>query len=190
MSMSQSSRRQWIVVAVIGAVLVALVGVGWAARSRFLPVEVGSSAPQVKATDVRTGRPVDLASLKGQVVLLNIWATWCGPCQQEMPSMERLYRAMRPRGLRIVAVSIDAAPGKVDPDGRAGGDVVAFAREFGLSFDVWQDPAGNVSRDYRTTGVPESFLVGRDGKIVKKVIGATEWDEPATQELVRRMLAE
>jgi thiol-disulfide isomerase/thioredoxin len=144
----------------------------------------------VHATDVRTGRPVELSSLKGQVVLLNIWATWCGPCQQEMPSMQRLYHALQPQGLRIVAVSIDAAPGKMDPDGRAGGDVAAFSREFGLTFDVWQDPAGTVSRDYRTTGVPESFLVGRDGKIVKKVIGATEWDDPATQELVRRMLAE
>jgi hypothetical protein len=104
--------------------------------------------------------------------------------------MERLYRALRPRGLRIVAVSIDAAPGTVDPDGRAGGDVIGFAREFGLSFDIWQDPSGAVGRDYRTTGVPESFLVDREGRIVKKVIGATEWDDPATVELIGRLLGE
>ena len=186
---SESNRRQWIIVGAVVALLAALVGVGWTMRDRFLPVEVGSSAPEVRATDLR-GQPVTLSQLRGQVVLLNIWATWCGPCQQEMPSMQRLYDALRPEGLRIVAVSIDAKPGQPDDGGHAGGDVAAFTREFGLTFDIWQDPGGAISRDYRTTGVPESFLVGRDGKIVKKVIGATEWDDPATVALIRRMLKE
>lgn len=104
--------------------------------------------------------------------------------------MERLYRQLGPEGLKIVAVSVDAAPGKIDPDGRAGGDVAGFARDFGLTFDIWREPTGMVERDYRTTGVPESFLVDRNGTIVKKVIGATEWDDPANVELIRRMLKE
>lgn len=104
--------------------------------------------------------------------------------------MERLYRTLRPEGLRMVAVSIDAKAGQPDPDGRPGGDVAAFTREFGLSFDIWQDPSGAITRDYRTTGVPESFLVDKRGKIVKKVIGATEWDDPATVALIRRLLKE
>ena len=186
---SESNRRQWIIVGVVVALLAGLVGAGWLARGRFLPVEVGSTAPEVAATDLR-GRPVRLSQLRGEVVLLNIWATWCGPCQQEMPSMERLYRTLRPEGLRMVAVSIDAKAGQPDPDGRPGGDVAAFTREFGLSFDVWQDPSGAITRDYRTTGVPESFLVDKRGKIVKKVIGATEWDDPATVALIRRLLKE
>ena len=187
--MTQSNRRQWIVVAAVVATLAALVAFGWTQRGRFLPVEVGSTPPEVHATDLR-GAPVRLSSLRGQVVLLNIWATWCGPCQQEMPSMERLYRVLHPRGLRIVAVSIDAAPGQIDLGGHMGGDVAGFAREFGLTFDIWQDPTGAIGRDYRTTGVPESFLVDRGGRIVKKVIGATEWDDPATVELIRRLLEE
>jgi cytochrome c biogenesis protein CcmG/thiol:disulfide interchange protein DsbE len=187
--MTQSNRRQWMIVAGVVAALGALVALGWTARGRFLPVEVGSTAPDVHATDLR-GAPAALSSLRGQVVLVNIWATWCGPCQQEMPSMQRLYRALHPEGLRIVAVSIDASPGRLDQEGRPGGDVAGFAREYGLSFDIWQDPSGTVRRDYRTTGVPESFLVDRDGRIVKKVIGATEWDEPATVELIRRLLKE
>lgn len=186
---SESNRRQWIIVGVVVALLAGLVGAGWLARGRFLPVEVGSTAPEVTATDL-SGRPVRLSQLRGEVVLLNIWATWCGPCQQEMPSMERLYRTLRPEGLRMVAVSIDAKAGQPDPDGRPGGDVAAFTREFGLSFDVWQDPSGAITRDYRTTGVPESFLVDKRGKIVKKVIGATEWDDPATVALIRRLLKE
>ena len=131
-----------------------------------------------------------LSQLRGQVVLLNVWATWCGPCQDEMPSMQRLYDSLKGEGLRIVAVSIDAKAGAPDASGRPGGDVVAFTREFGLGFDVWQDPSGAIGRDYRTTGVPESFLVDRRGKIVKKVIGATEWDDPATVALIRRLLKE
>ncbi|HYH81774.1 MAG TPA: TlpA disulfide reductase family protein [Longimicrobium sp.] len=187
--MTESNRRQWIVVAAVVALLAMLVGVGWTMRDRFLPVEVGSSAPEVHATDMR-GKPVRLSELRGQVVLLNIWATWCGPCQQEMPSMQRLYQTLRGEGLRMVAVSIDAKPGKLDPSGRQGGDVAEFARAFGLSFDIWQDPSAAIARDYRTTGVPESFLVDRDGKIVKKVIGATEWDDPANVALIRRLLKE
>jgi thiol-disulfide isomerase/thioredoxin len=186
---SESNRQQWIIVGAVVALLAVLVGVGWTMRDRFLPVEVGSSAPEVTASDL-SGKPVKLSELRGQVVLLNIWATWCGPCQQEMPSMQRLYTTLKPEGLKIVAVSIDAKGGQTDPDGRPGGDVAGFTREFGLTFDVWQDPTGAIGRDYRTTGVPESFLVGRDGKIVKKVIGATEWDDPATVALIRRMLKE
>jgi cytochrome c biogenesis protein CcmG/thiol:disulfide interchange protein DsbE len=185
----ENNRRQWYVVGGVVALLAVLVGVGWTARSKFLPVEVGSHAPEVHAADLR-GRPITLSSLRGQVVLLNIWATWCGPCQQEMPSMQRLYQTLRPEGLRIVAVSIDAGEGSLDPDGHPGGDVAGFKRDFGLTFDVWRDPGGQISRDYRTTGIPESFLLDRDGKIVKKVIGSTEWDDPSTVQLVRRMLKE
>jgi peroxiredoxin len=186
---SESNRRQWVIVGAVVALLAVLVGIGWTMRDRFLPVEVGSAAPQVTATDLH-GKPVKLSDLRGQVVLLNIWATWCGPCQQEMPSMQRLFDTLKGEGLKIVAVSIDAKPGQPDADGRPGGDVAGFTREFGLTFDIWQDPSGAIGRDYRTTGVPESFLVGRDGKIVKKVIGATEWDDPATVALIRRMLKE
>jgi thiol-disulfide isomerase/thioredoxin len=185
--MSPAGRRQWWVVGGVLALLAVLLVAGWRARARFMPVEVGSVAPEVSATDLR-GTPVRLSQLRGQVVLLNVWATWCGPCQQEMPSMQRLYQQLRGEGLRVVAVSVDAAPGKLDLDGRTGGDVAAFAREFKLDFDIWLEPSGAIGRDYRTTGVPESFLVGRDGRIVKKVIGATEWDDPAVVELVRRLL--
>jgi thiol-disulfide isomerase/thioredoxin len=129
------------------------------------------------------GRPVSLSSLRGQVVLVNIWATWCGPCRDEMPSMERLHRELGPRGLKIVAVSVDKAPTGSE-------ELQAFARELGLTFTLWHDASGRIQQTYRTTGVPESFLVGRDGVIVRKVIGATEWDHPAQADLVRRLLAE
>jgi thiol-disulfide isomerase/thioredoxin len=185
----RSVRRQWWVVGGVLALLAGLVIAGWTVRDRFLPVEVGTAAPDLVAADL-DGRPVSLAELRGEVVLLNVWATWCPPCREEMPSMQRLAEQLGPEGLRIVAVSIDAASGKRDAGGREGGDVRAFADEYGLTFDIWRDPEGRVQQIYRTTGVPESFVIDRRGMIVKKVIGATEWDSPANVELIRRLLGE
>lgn len=182
------SRQGWIVSAIV-LLLVGLIGVGWLVRDRFLPVEVGTPAPDFRATTL-DGREVELSSLRGEVVLLNIWATWCPPCREEMPSMQRLHERLGPEGLRVIAVSVDAEPGALDLSGNRGGDVGAFAREMGLTFDLWRDPEGGIQRTYRTTGVPESFVIGRDGTIIKKVIGATEWDSPANVELIRRELAE
>jgi thiol-disulfide isomerase/thioredoxin len=181
--------RQWAVVLGILAVLVALVGAGWVMRDEFLPVEVGTEAPGFTATDLQ-GRPVSLDDLRGQVVLLNIWATWCPPCREEMPSMQRLHERLGSAGLRIVAVSVDAAPGRIDPSGHAGGDVAEFAQRFGLTFPIWRDPSGSVERIYRTTGVPESFVVDRSGTIIKKVIGGTLWDSDANVALIQRLLAD
>lgn len=182
-------KRQWAIVGAVVLVLLALVGIGWSVRDRFLPVEVGTPAPAFAARDLR-GSPVALQQLRGQVVLLNIWATWCPPCREEMPSMERLQRRLGPEGLRIVAVSIDAEPGASDASGNPGGDVAAFAREFGLTFAVWRDASGGIQRLYRTTGVPESFVIDRSGTIIKKVIGGTEWDSEANVALFRRLLRE
>ena len=181
--------RQWLAVSVIGLVLAGLVGLGWMVKDRFLPVEVGTEAPDFTARDM-AGRPVSLGQLSGEVVLLNIWATWCPPCREEMPSMERLHRQLSRNGLRVVAVSIDAAPGQTDASGYPGGDVQEFVREMGLSFDIWRDPAGRIQQTYRTTGVPESFVIDRDGTIVKKVIGGTEWDSAPNLDLFRRLLEE
>ena len=143
---------------------------------------VGSAAPGFHATDLRTGRPTTLADYRGKVVLLNVWATWCQPCRVEMPSMERLYRRLGDGGggdFRVVAVSIDEQDDSV---------VVAFARELGLSFDILHDQTGAIKPAYQATGVPESWVINRDGVIVKKVIGASEWDGPVNEILIRRLI--
>jgi cytochrome c biogenesis protein CcmG, thiol:disulfide interchange protein DsbE len=184
--MNGASRQWWIVGAFL-LVLLVLVGAGWMVRERFLPVEVGTRAPNFVASDLES-RPVSLEELRGSVVLLNIWATWCAPCREEMPSMQRLHERFVEQGLRVVAVSIDAESGRRLGIGPPAGDVRGFVEEYGLTFDVWLDPAGEIQRIYRTTGVPESFLIDRDGAIVKKVIGATDWDSDAHHDLVRMLL--
>ena len=180
------SRQWWPVFGVI-LLLAALLAAGWLARDRFLPVEVGREAPDFIARDLE-GRRVSLRELRGEVVMLNVWATWCAPCREEMPSMQRLHARLGPQGLRVVAVSIDAALGDTDAADRAGGDIRTFVEEHGLTFDVWHHPSGEIQRLYRTTGVPESFVIDRQGRIVRKVLGATEWDSEENIEVLSRLL--
>ena len=181
-------QQRWLVYGVLG-VLVLLVGVGWLVRDQFAPVEVGSVAPDHAAVDLE-GNAVRLSNYDGEVVLLNIWATWCPPCREEMPSMQRLYETAGPKGLRMIAVIIDRPLGGLDASGNRGGDVRAFVEETGLTFDIWLDPGGEVQRSYRATAVPESFLIDRRGNIVKKVIGPTTWDSEANVALIERLLEE
>jgi peroxiredoxin len=173
--------------AIVGAV--AVVVAAWVGRERYQPIVAGTQAPDFTAVDMQ-GREASLSDYRGKVVLLNVWATWCPPCREEMPSMQRLYEAMQGEDFEILAVSIDAREGEQDPFGRDGGDLAAFVQEMGLTFTILHDPEGRIQGTFQTTGVPETFLIGRDGVIYKKVAGGTAWDAPENQELVRRLLGE
>jgi cytochrome c biogenesis protein CcmG/thiol:disulfide interchange protein DsbE len=123
-----------------------------------------------------------LADYKGQVVLLNIWGTFCLPCRDEMPAIEKLHQAMAPQGLKVVAVSMD------DPGFEK--QIRSFVKEFGLTFQILYDPSGKITNDYQTTGVPETFIIARDGVIRKKVIGASDWNSEGNRALISQLLAE
>jgi peroxiredoxin len=172
-----------------GVVAVTIVAVAWIGRENYQPIITGAEAPSFVVADM-TGAEVSLSDFRGQVILLNVWATWCAPCRDEMPSMQRLFDALDGTDFQILAVSVDARLGETDAFGRPGGDLAAFADELGLTFPILHDPTGRIQQIYQTTGVPETFLIGRDGIIYKKVAGGTEWDAPVNQELVRRLLAE
>ncbi len=174
----------WAIVLVAAVVVTA-----WLGRESYQPVLTGAAAPDFVARNM-AGETVHLSDYRGRVVLVNIWATWCGPCRSEMPSMQNLYQDLKGTDFEILAVSIDAAPGQVDAGGRPGGDLQAFVNELGLTFPILHDPSGKIEATYQTTGVPETFLVGRDGLIYKKVAGGTDWAAPVNQELVRRLLGE
>ena len=112
------------------------------------------------------GNMVSLADSKGKVVLLNIWATWCPPCVDEMPSMEKLHQKLKGENFEILAVSIDEAGAEA---------VIPFMKQHNLSFTALIDTQGSLKSLYQTTGVPESFIVDQKGIIVGKVIGARDW---------------
>ncbi len=169
----------------VGMVIAGLV-TGAVALAKYGPdvqqVEVGSRAPDFRAVDLATGDSVSLRDrYRGTVTLVNVWATWCVPCRVEMPAMEKLYQELAPRGFRIAAVSIDEG----SPEG-----VQAFGQELGLSFDILQDRSTTVQQIYQTTGVPESFLLNREGVIVKRVIGAHDWGSAVNRALIERLLDE
>jgi peroxiredoxin len=148
-------------------------------RGEPLALRVGAPFPDFAATDVETGTSLSLSGLEGQVVLVNIWATWCPPCETEMPSMERLYRELGPEGFSVVAVSVDQESTSL---------VRRWVEERGLSFTVLHDRDGRFEQSFRSVGVPESFLIDRDGRLVAREIGPRVWDSPEYGGMVRRLL--
>lgn len=180
----RSSNVPYLVTAVAA---LAIIVVAWTGRARFEPVTPGSSAPPFGVVTA-DGTPVTLDDFSDRVVLLNVWATWCAPCLYEMPSMQRLYETLDHEDFEIVAVSVDGRAGQVGPLGRTGGNPWAFADSLGLTFLVLWDPEARIMRDYQTVGVPESYVIGRDGRIYRRVSGATEWDHPQYVEFIRRLL--
>ena len=178
-----NSPRTFVLLGMLAVVLIV-----WVNRDRIQPVVPGTPAPEFEIADL-DGDIVRLSDYRGQVVMVNIWATWCVPCRYEMPSMERLYQKFSDEGLEILAVSIDSELGSLDYFGRLGGDIREFADSLGLTFPILHDPSGGIQQVYQTTGVPETFVVGRDGIIYKKVAGGTEWDAPDHQDLIQRLLS-
>lgn len=173
-------RKQWMAVLGIVAALVlgafALVTFG----PRIEGVEVGKRAPDFSAIRLVQGDSIRFRQqYAGTVTLVNIWATYCIPCRTEMPAIEKLYQELGPQGLKVVAISIDQGSGE---------DVRDFVKEYGLSFDILRDPAGDIQTLYQTTGVPETFLLDREGIIVKKVIGEHPWSSPANRRIVAGLL--
>jgi peroxiredoxin len=152
-------------------------------RKELFPVEVGSKAPDFTAFTIDSvPKPKRLADYRGGVLMINVWATWCLPCRVEMPSIEALNKDYASKGLKIIAVSID------DPGTEA--SIRAFVKQYGLTFEVLHDPQGKITERYDISGYPETFIVGKDGVIRKKLMSATDWNSPEARSLVDRLLAE
>jgi peroxiredoxin len=174
--------RQWLIVAILGIGLVAgasaLVRIG----KGIDQVKPGAQAPDFTVIELATGDTISLRDrYAGQVTLLNIWATWCVPCRTEMPDMQAVYQDLASRGLKIAAVSIDEGSG--DP-------VVEFANELGLDFDILHDPSTRIQQIFQTTGVPESFLLDKNGVIQRRIIGREDWNSQVNRDRIERLLEE
>jgi thiol-disulfide isomerase/thioredoxin len=109
-----------------------------------------------------------LGALKGKVVFLNFWATWCGPCRAEMPSMEAIYLKYKDRGLEILAVN----------SGERSPEVLTFMADYGLTFPTVLDRDGAISRAYGIQAIPTSYLIDREGNMILRMVGSIDWDTP------------
>jgi peroxiredoxin len=147
-----------------------------------VPGRVGADVPAPEYAAPRLGGgTVSLADLRGEPVLLNIWATWCHPCREEMPDLQALSERYAPEGLRVLGVSIDQ-PGSEEA-------IRAFLGEVGVDFTILLDPRDLVSRRFQALGVPETYLIDPGGVIRKRWIGRFEPLAPETIEAVEAVLA-
>jgi peroxiredoxin len=133
-----------------------------ATRDSSPNVEVGKVVPDYRAISI-DGDSVSLSAQRGKVVLLNVWATWCHPCRDEIPELLVLYDKYQPRGLELVGVSIDAT-GSDDA-------IRSFMNNFRMTYPVWRDPDERVSAEFLVVGVPATFLIDRSGTLRWKKTG-------------------
>jgi peroxiredoxin len=171
-------------VAVVLALLVAAVPVGIAGAGADLyaaagvqPVRNAASAPEF-ALQTLEGRPLESSSLRGKVVVLNFWATWCGPCKEEMPALQRLKQHFKTEEFELLAIT-------TDPQREA---IKGFVQSLGLAFPVLLDEAKDVSATFGVRGLPTTVLIGKDGRVLARAVGPRAWDSPESVALIRRMV--
>jgi thiol-disulfide isomerase/thioredoxin len=148
------------------------------AKARIPVLRSRTPAPDFQAARL-DGTPVRLGSLKGKVVFLNFWATWCPPCREEMPSMEALYQVFRETDLEFLAIDIQEDRNTV----------AAFVTEHGLNFPVALDSTGRISAEYGIRGIPTTFIIDREGGVVASVVGGRDWNTPAVLDALEQLIA-
>ena len=139
---------------------------------------VGYFAPSFKLRNIK-GNYESLESYRGEVVVLNFWATWCAPCRIEMPSFEKLYRRYRSEGVTVLAITLDK---------NSENKIKSFVDEYGLSFPILLDEKGEVERLYPSMTIPFTYIIDRQGRIVARVDGAKNWESSETFEAVEYLL--
>ena len=151
------------------SLLLLLFALSACAKKEEKPALEGNPAPDFALKDL-SGREVRLADLRGKVVLLNFWATWCPPCREEIPSMMQLNQAMAGKQFQMVAVSINEGGAQ---------EVGAYFKQSGNTLPALLDTTQAVAKRYGLTGVPETFVIDKQGVILKKVVGGMNWNDPA-----------
>jgi len=142
-------------------------------------VTAGSRAADFKL-EALDGTTVSLESLRGKVVFLNVWATWCGPCREEMPSMQTLYDDFKAnKDLVMLAASQDTS-------GRSA--VASYVKKNGYHFTILLDPENKISETYDVSGVPETFIIDRKGQIVAHHMGGFDWSRPDVKDALQQLL--
>jgi peroxiredoxin len=148
-----------------------------AAQSRTA-VRIGGAAPDFQLWNLE-GDAVTLSSYQGRVIMLNFWATWCGPCRVEMPAMEVLYREFHRKDFEILAISTDAQGAAVTRP---------FRDSMGLSFPILHDSDFRVGVTYGTRTLPMTFLVNRRGTITHRIFGARDWQSPEARQMIQALI--
>jgi thiol-disulfide isomerase/thioredoxin len=170
------------VVFVFAVALVATSATGQSIQSRLMSLGISAARsplePIAFELEDLNGKTHNLSDYFDKVVFLNFWATWCGPCRFEMPSMERLHKELKKEGLEILAVDLQESNEQVQ----------SFVDELDLTFTILMDRTGRVGAQYGARSIPTTYLIDREGKIFARAIGAREWDTPQMIDLFRSIL--
>src|SRR5574337_1276974 len=142
-------------------------------------IESGDRAPEFRL-QAQDGRLVSLSEFRGKVVMVHFWATWCPPCVEEIPTIEKLYRDFPGTDFEILAVSVDE---------NGAGAVSSFTQRNNLRLPVLLDPDRATAGSYGTFKFPETYIVDRSGVVKFKVIGPHDWNDPAARKAIRDMIA-
>ena len=162
-------------------VVLALVAVALLAALWSSPPVVESPQPSEEVPDFSfdvNGRALELSALRGQVVLLNFWASWCPPCVEEMPALSRLHQQISASGGMVLGISVDDDEAKYQK----------FLQDHQITFPNYRDPDRRLSTLYGTFKYPETFIIDRQGRLVRKIIGPLEWDDPQVLDFLTRLL--
>lgn len=126
-----------------------------------------TAAPEFTLADLE-GREVSLKDYRGKIVFLNFWATWCPPCRNEMPSMEKLYQQLDGRAFAMLAVDLQESSSQVQ----------RFVEDAGFSFSVLLDTSGRTGASYQVSGIPTTYIIDKEGNVLAHTVGGREWNTP------------
>ena len=161
----------------ITLVLFSQLGLAQASETQTLPrVDKPFAAPDFTLTS-EAGKSYHLADFRGQVVLINFWATWCPPCRREMPSMQRMWNKIKGKGVTVFAIDV----------GEDADTVFEFRGSYPVSFPLLLDLDGSVIKNYPVTGLPTTYIVSPQGLVIYRAVGSREWDDPKLYEQLLQM---
>lgn len=162
----------------LAAAALAVLAFGAAAETQLRPWS-DRPAPALAGSDL-AGKPVDLKELRGRVVLVNFWATWCDPCREEMPSIERLRAQMKGQPFEVVTVNYGEAPARI----------TEFMKRQRITLPVWLDPDKKSAADWKAGGLPMTFLVDAEGRVRYSAFGECDWSTGEPLRVVEALVAE
>ena len=150
------------------------------AESSVVPEATRQAAPAFEIENLRGGK-TGLSGYRGNVVLLNFWATWCMPCREEMPGMEMVWQKYKEQGFVVLAISNDEG---------SKARVETFSKIMDLSFPIVLDPDGEVNDLYEVSSMPTSFLIDRNGKVISRIVGSVEWSTAEAMQFIEELLVQ
>jgi cytochrome c biogenesis protein CcmG/thiol:disulfide interchange protein DsbE len=177
----KSNNKKQMVLLIVLVLFAALFLIGYVAKDRQAGRKIvanGDQAPEFRL-QAMDGSSVNLSDFRGKVVMVHFWATWCPPCVEELPTLDKLYRTVVDKDFQLLAVSVDEGGAPA---------VAAFLKKNGLNLPVLLDPDRTIAGLYGTYKFPETYIVDRQGVVRYKVIGPRDWSDPANVKLVRDAL--